>query len=104
MDSRARTHHGRSRHTARRSHRSRRRLQRPPGLPARMEANVSMSSHSEISVPHTGGFVRLTVDVPDHGALDADEAEFIGKISDMVYGRLRDMLGTAAARPVYRSE
>jgi len=58
---------------------------------------MSMSSHSEISVPHSGGFLRLTVDIPDHDALDADEAEFINKITDMVYGRLRDMIGPRAA-------
>ena len=58
---------------------------------------MTTSAHSEISVPHTGGWLKLTIDIPDMDALSPDEAEFVNHISEQVYGRLRDMIGAAAA-------
>ena len=58
---------------------------------------MTTSAHSEISVPHTGGFLRLSIDIPDMAALAPDEAKFIDAISEQVYGRLRDMIGERAA-------
>lgn len=54
---------------------------------------MSMSSHSEIMVPHSGGWLRLLVDITDHDALTADEAEFINKMTGLVYDRLSGMIG-----------
>ena len=56
-----------------------------------------MKSHSDISVPHTGGWLRLSVDIPDTEALSPDEAKFINHITEQVFGRLRDMIGERAA-------
>jgi hypothetical protein len=58
---------------------------------------VTTSFHSEVSVPHTGGFLQLTIDIPDKAALTPAEAEFIDAITGQVYGRLRAIIGERAA-------
>ena len=58
---------------------------------------MTTSSHSEISVPHSGGWLRLTVDIPDHDKLTPEEASFINEITEQVYARLRGMIGERAA-------
>jgi hypothetical protein len=66
---------------------------------------MTLSTHSEITVPYTGGFMRLSIDIPDMAALTPDEAKFIETITEQVYGRLRDMIGVAAAaRPTEEGE
>ena len=58
---------------------------------------MTVKAHSDISVPHTGGWLRLSIDIPDIAELTPDEAKFIDSITEQVYGRLRDMIGERAA-------